>query len=141
ADQVVWASGLRTWQRLVQRGVWVNGCAESLGEDEPTRIETVAGGDLKWLKLTHSNGFVESEMESLATYRLVPKTEELDLRDKRYFFWASGSSFEHALSRNPWLTQMTHFCGPGNTRRALERNGVTPFVFLDHAQWLKEMSQ
>jgi hypothetical protein len=35
---------------------------------------------------------------------------------------------------------MTHFCGPGNTQRIVERNGVQPFVFLDHAQWLDEMS-
>jgi hydroxymethylbilane synthase len=139
ANSVVWVSGLRTWQRLARRGVWVNGCAESLGELEPARLETIAGSNLKWLKLTHANGFVESEMESLATYTLVPKTENLDLQGKTYFFWTSGSSFERALSRNPWLKQMTHFCGPGNTQRTLEKNGVKPFVFLDHAQWLKEM--
>ena len=28
---------------------------------------------------------------------------------------------------------MTHFCGPGNTQRILEKNGVQPHVFLDHA--------
>ena len=36
ADQVVWASGVQTWKRLARRGVWVNGCAESLGEQEPS---------------------------------------------------------------------------------------------------------
>jgi hypothetical protein len=36
---------------------------------------------------------------------------------------------------------MTHFCGPGNTQKALERNGVEPHIFLSHEQWLKEMSE
>ena len=60
---------------------------------------------------------------------------------RKYFFWKSGSSFEHALSLNLWLKQMVHFCGPGNTQRILERNAVKPHVFLDHAQWIEEMSE
>lgn len=139
ADQIVWASGLRTWGRLARRGIWVNGCAESLGEQESPRIETIAGAELNWLKLTHANGFFGSEMPALATYRLVPKKADVDLSDKTYFFWSSGSSFEHAVSQAPWLKEMTHFCGPGNTQRVLERNGVAPVVFLDHSQWLEEM--
>jgi hydroxymethylbilane synthase len=139
--QFVWASGVQTWKRLARRGVWVNGCAESLGEQESPGIEMLAGSALNWLKLTHESGYTEGEMEGVATYRLVPPDEGIDLRGKRYFFWKSGSSFEHALSRNPWLKEMTHFCGPGNTQRILERNGVEAHVFLDHAQWLKEMCQ
>src|SRR5207248_11228473 len=50
---IVWASGIETWKRLARRGVWVNGCAESLGELEEPNIETVTGAELHWLKLTH----------------------------------------------------------------------------------------
>jgi hydroxymethylbilane synthase len=138
--QVVWISGVRSWKRLARRGIWVNGCAESLGEQEPPNIEVLAGGDLTWLKLTHADGYDEGAMPVLATYRLVPKEGRVDLEGKSYLFWQSGSSFERALSLNPWVKSMTHFCGPGNTQRILERNGVQPHVFLDHAQWLKEMS-
>lgn len=141
SKQLVWASGVLTWTRLARRGVWVNGCAESLGEHESPRIETLAGSALNWLKLTHDDGYADSEMESRATYRLVPRKQSLDLDGKRYFFWSSGSSFEYALSKNLWLKEMTHFCGPGNTARILERNGVKPHVFLDHEQWLEEMCQ
>jgi hydroxymethylbilane synthase len=140
ADQLVWASGVQSWKRLARRGVWVNGCAESLGEQESPRIETLAGAAVDWLKLTHESGYTDGEMRALATYRLVPKDDAVDLSGKKYFFWKSGSSFEHALSRNSWLKDMTHFCGPGNTQRILERNGIEPHVFLDHAQWLEEMS-
>src|SRR2546429_260556 len=78
-------------------------------------------------------------MTALATYRLLPKNEAVDVMGKKYFFWKSGSSFEHALSLNGWLKEMTHFCGPGNTQRILTRNGVEPHVFLDHGQWLQEI--
>lgn len=140
-NQIVWASGTKTWQRLAQRGVWVNGCAESLGEHESSNIETLSGGELNWQKLTHADGYADGAMPTLATYRLVPKKRDLNLEGKTHFFWKSGSSFAYALSCNPWLRQMTHSCGPGNTQRILERNGIEPHIFLDHVQWLEEMSQ
>jgi hydroxymethylbilane synthase len=139
--QMFWASGARSWKRLAQRGVWVSGSAESLGEQEPPNIETLVGSPLTWLKLTHESGFNEGTTPTLATYRLAPNNGHVDLEGKTYFFWKSGSSFEHALSLNPWIESMTHFCGPGNTRRILENNGVQPHVFLHHSQWLKEMSE
>jgi hydroxymethylbilane synthase len=141
ADKIVWASGVQTWKRLARRGVWVNGCAESLGEQESPRVDTLAGSDVNWLKLTHESGYTDGDIHSVGTYRLVPKDESIDLSGKKYFFWKSGSSFEHALSGNPWLKEMTHFCGPGNSQRILESNGVEPHVFLDHRQWLDEMCQ
>ena len=139
-ERLVWASGLQTWKKLARRGVWVNGCAESLGERESTRIETLTGGPVSWLKLTHESGYTDGVMPVLATYRLVPTDQAVDLSGKKYFFWKSGSSFEYALSKNPWLADMSHFCGPGNTQEILARHGIEPQVFLDHAQWLKAMS-
>ena len=137
---IIWASGVQTWKHLADRGVWVIGCAESLGEQEMPRLDALVGGQLKWLKLTHDRGYTDGAMPVLATYTLSPESENFNLSGKRYFFWKSGSSFEHALSLNPWLKEMTHFCGPGNTQRILEKNGVKPHVFLDHGQWLKEMA-
>jgi hydroxymethylbilane synthase len=118
----------------------VNGCAESLGERERPRIETLAGGPVDWLKLTHADGYTDGEMEVLATYKLTPKNQSIDLRGKKYFFWKSGSAFEYALRRHPWLKEKTHFCGPGNTQKILARHGIEPNIFLDHRQWLEEMS-
>lgn len=163
-SQLVWASGLKTWERLAQRGVWVNGCAEGLGEHENPRIETVAGTEVQWTKLTHADapgsagilpasgsagsagilpasGSFENGMQTLPTYRLVPKDGGPNIEGRHYFFWTSGSSFERALSLNPWMKSMTHFCGAGNTQRALQRHGIEPHVFLDHEQWLEEMCQ
>lgn len=140
SEQIMWASGLTTWRRLARRGIWVNGCAESLGEQEDPNLETILGSKPSWFKLTHANGFVNDGMRILSAYRLIPKRENPDLRDKTYFFWTSGSGFERALELNPWLTQKSHFCGPGHTQHILARNGVQPIIFLDHAQWLQEMA-
>jgi hydroxymethylbilane synthase len=140
-SQIIWASGLQTWRRLAQRGVWVNGSAEGLGEQERPGIETLAGGELNWLKLTHQQNFNGNGRDSVATYRLVTKDLNPNLEGKTHFFWNSGSSFERALALNPWIKTMTHYCGPGNTRQILETNGVQPFIVLDHAHWLKEIGQ
>jgi len=141
SSQLAWTSGLRTWERLARRGVWVNGSAEGLGENESPRIETLVGEDVVWTKLTHADAPNENGMQQLPTYGLVPKDSSPGLEGKQYFFWTSGSSFERALSLNPWLKPMTHFCGPGNTQRALQRHGIEPHIFLDHEQWLREICQ
>lgn len=138
--QLVWASGGKTWERLAARGIWVNGCAEALGEQESPNIETLAGGNVDWVKLTHAGAPPENGMKAVPTYRLIGKDDNPSLDGKTHFFWSSGSSFERALALNPWIKPMTHFCGPGNTQRSLERNGVKAHVFLDHAHWLKEMN-
>jgi hydroxymethylbilane synthase len=143
-EQLVWASGLRTWERLAGRGIWVNGCAEGLGEQELSRIETLVGADLTWAKLTHDGAPAENGIAAresvVPTYRLVAKDGSPGLDDKKYFFWTSGSSFARALALNPSIKSQVHFSGPGNTQSALEKNGVKPHIFLDHEQWLKEMS-
>ena len=122
--------------------VWVNGCAEGLGEHEATRLETLHGEPLEWLKLTHAASATASGMNVLPTYRLTPRAAELHeepLTQAAYFFWSSGSAFQHALALHPELLARTHFCGPGATQRALEAVGITPHICLDHEQWLAEM--
>lgn len=140
ATQVIWVSGLKTWERLAKRGVWVNGTAEGLGEREDPRIDTLAGEAVRWTKLSHANARSENGMETLATYRLTPNGSGPSLEGKQYFFWTSGSSFERALQLHPWMKSMTHFCGPGNTQRTLQSHGIEPHIFLDHEQWLEAMS-
>ena len=138
-SQIVWTAGSKTWLKLVSRGIWVNGSTDGLGEQEDPRIETLTGGSVNWTKITHADAPSENGARALATYRLVPKADAPNIEGKKYFFWSSGSAFERALSLNWWLKSMTHFCGPGNTQKTLERNGVEPHIFLSHEQWLREM--
>ena len=33
SNNVIWTSGLRTWKNLAEKGIWVNGTSDGLGED------------------------------------------------------------------------------------------------------------
>jgi hydroxymethylbilane synthase len=142
--QLVWASGWQTWRKLAARGVWVHGSAESLGEQEAPQVETLHGAPVRWLKLTHDLSTTPSGMEMLATYHLQARADEPVLRpgftEAAYYFWTSSSAFQRALMLHPGLREGTHFCGPGTTQHALQAAGVTPHIFLDHDQWLAELS-
>ncbi|HRO67879.1 MAG TPA: hydroxymethylbilane synthase, partial [Pseudobdellovibrionaceae bacterium] len=50
---VVWTAGLGTWKKLAERGVWVNGSTESLGEREDLRLDRLSPG-LHWAIATHN---------------------------------------------------------------------------------------
>ncbi len=142
-EQLVWASGWRTWQRQAQRGVWVNGCTDGLGESEAPMIEVLAGKQLTWCKLTHADAedlLVVHSMPTVATYRLIPRATSPDLNGRAAFFWTSGSNFLRALNLNPWLKDKPHACGPGHTQSVLERAGLHPHIFLSRAAWLREMA-
>ena len=54
-EQLVWAAGGTTWRRLAARGVWVNGCADGLGDDEDPGVSAMAGRVPRWRRLTHAD--------------------------------------------------------------------------------------
>lgn len=139
--KVVWASGWQTWRRLARSGVWVNGCAESLGEQESPHLDALAGEELHWIKLSHEEGYGERGLPVVPTYRLRPHDHPPDLTGKRYFYWTSGSGFHRALTLSPGIREAEHFCGPGNTERIIRAAGIEPHVFLDHGSWLAEIGE
>ncbi|NUN07121.1 MAG: hydroxymethylbilane synthase [Bdellovibrio sp.] len=139
----IWAAGLKTWQSLAQKGIWVHGCAESLGEDEDPRIEVLAGRPLKWAKLSHDEGFVSSTMPLIATYSLKISMAMSTLQNKDSFFWNSGSQFLCAVTNAPEILNKHHACGPGNTAKVIrayleKKNVFDPAKFrlvLDQENW------
>ena len=76
---LVWVSGQQTWKDLAQRGIWVNGSNESLGEREKKSIELLSQNSPRWIKWTHSQAPESPTMKKVATYSLIPK--ELDFSD------------------------------------------------------------
>ncbi len=143
-EQIVWAGGWKTWQHLAQRGVWVNGCTDGLGESEAPLLESLAGKSLNWCKLTHADAcdlLTETSMPIVATYRLVSREVAPDLTGRDMFFWTSGSIFLRALALAPWLKGKIHACGPGHTQSVLGCAGIQPHIFLSRAAWLNEMAE
>lgn len=117
-DNIIWVSGLKTWQKLAQRGYWVNGSSESLGESEDKKLEALCPS-LQWGKWSHDQVQSSGQSELIATYQLVPG-EEPAIEGKRNFYWMSGSSFRQAALNHPEILDATHYCGPGNTFVAIE---------------------
>ncbi|WP_374075651.1 hydroxymethylbilane synthase [Bdellovibrio bacteriovorus] len=144
----VWTAGLKTWKNLAQKGIWVHGCAESLGEQEDARLDILAGAPLHWAKLSHEEGY-ESNVESLpliATYSLKSTGNLGSFAGKESFFWSSGSQFLQAMQEAPEILTKHHACGPGNTYKVIraymeKKNAFDPSrlrIFLDQDDWRQQ---
>ena len=132
-SRLVWAAGLRTWERLASRGVWVNGCADGLGDSEVTGVDALAGRPVTWRRLTHADS---GDPDALATYEI--EADAPDLSGRTHFFWTSGSAFTRALARQPAIRSGWHASGPGRTARAIRENlgaDTRLSLWLDYEQW------
>lgn len=131
---LIWTAGLGTWRRLAHRGIWVNGCADGLGDDEEPDVDALAGRAIKWRRLTHDQS---GDPDAVATYSV---TQELpsDLAGRSHFFWTSGSAFRRALTAHPGIRDGWHASGPGRTARTIravlgESNRLS--IWLEYERW------
>jgi hydroxymethylbilane synthase len=137
SEAIIWTSGMNSWRKLAEKGVWVNGCAENLGDESP-QLEALVP-EIKWVKLTHSQADGDG---TVVTYALVPKSQDKSpcLKDKTHFYWMSGSSFKRAYELFPEeLARGFHGCGPGLTFQQLsqEKRIRPPQIFLNLEAFLK----
>jgi hydroxymethylbilane synthase len=137
-DQLVWASGLRTWRKLAARRIWVHGSADGLGDEEAPEIDRLAGRVVEWRHVTHARS---GRPEATVTYD-VRYDFPSDLGRRTHFFWTSGSAFLDALARYPAIRDGWHASGPGRTRRTItDALGGTDraSIWLDHDTWLSSI--
>ena len=135
---VVWAAGSTTWRRLAARGVWVHGCADGLGDDEPPQVDVLAGRALHWVCLTHDRS---DRDDALATYHVDPVLPD-DLPARSHFYWTSGDAFLRAVERWPSIRDGWHGSGPGRTRQTIVATvGATARtgVWLDRESWERDV--
>ena len=135
---IVWAAGTTTWRRLAARGLWVNGCADGLGDDEAPQVEVLAGRQLQWVHLTHDRS---DRGDALATYHVDPVLPD-DLPARSHFYWTSGDAFLRAVERWPSIREGWHASGPGRTRQTIiDTFGTTgrTGVWLDRDSWERDV--
>ncbi|MCJ8276266.1 MAG: hydroxymethylbilane synthase, partial [Bdellovibrionales bacterium] len=134
----LWVSGTKTWEKLAQRGYWVHGTFESLGEQEGMSLEQLSPG-IKWAKWSHKSAPLGNWDTQVATYELIAKKEKPDIKDQKNFYWMSASSFSEAQKHHPDIVNAQHYCGPGNTYRRLteilKNFNNKPSIVLDFEQW------
>lgn len=135
-ESVVWVPGNRTWRQLAERGVWVNGSTDGLGEQEPAMTEILAG-PLEKIKLSHDGAPTDDDTQLIATYKIVDG-DVPDIQSKTDFFWPSFSTYQQVAKKYPDVKTKRHYCGPGNTY-ALLRKELGPDakieICLSYQEW------
>jgi hydroxymethylbilane synthase len=127
----LWVSGAETWFALASRGVWVEGCAESLGFAalRGTLSEPLLhlAPLTQWLALTNeeaADGW--HDVPVLATYRHAPAEAPAagaGPHAATHAWWHSSAQFERFRAQLP--PGCRHACGPGKTAEHLRDAGVT----------------
>ncbi len=118
-NNIIWTSGIRTWEKLSKRGIWVNGTSDGMGEDFKTKISQLA--NYPWVKLTHNLAPITSIKKQIYSYELIRKPIKQDFKDKKYFYWMSSSAFKYVIEKNPSIIEGFHSCGPGNTYNEIKK--------------------
>ncbi len=142
SDNVIWSSGLKTWKQLVSKGIWVNGSSDGLGEDFENDISALT--NFPWVKLTHKDAPISNIFDKIATYQLKKLDFEIDIKEKKHFYWMSSSAFKYALEKYPELRERYHYCGPGNTYNeilSILGNDKNLFVELSYDSWKKKIKK
>ena len=119
STNIVWTSGIKTWKSLAERGIWVNGTADGMGENIDPDINNLTSN--LWIKLTHKSAPRTKIQNVIHTYTLIDLPINEDIEDKKFFYWMSSSAFNYVLKQYPKIINGYHACGPGNTYEALKK--------------------
>jgi hydroxymethylbilane synthase len=143
----VWAAGTNTWQKLAQKGVWVNGCAEGLGESEDPRIEQLIGkANSQQVTLTHtqaSNAGTYDLQIQLADDEIAKLKSDVLAKGEYFFYWKSATQFQAVFAaldshnRQAFLN-CAHACGAGKTWQTLKDtlgSDKNLYIYLNEESW------
>lgn len=141
----LWVPGLASWRALAQRGLWVEGSAESLGFAwlAPLLSEPWLGLPRaeEWLVLTHEQALAGWPAGSaVATYAHAAEADgdralgDGPPADTTHVYWASSAQFDLWAARLG--AHVMHACGPGKTYEHIRRAGVHNLWQFPHVrQW------
>lgn len=147
----IWVSGTESWFALAARGVWVEGCAESLGFAALRAALAEALLDLppprEWLALTSAEAVQGwGEVPAMATYRHAPTgaltSREGDLpspASATHIWWHSSVQFDQW--RHAVHSDCAQACGPGKTAEHLRHAGVADLLVFPSVRHWREWLQ
>ena len=142
STNIVWTSGIKTWKSLTDRGIWVNGTADGMGEDFDTNISNLTSNP--WIKLTHELAPKTKIKNVIHSYNLKELPIDENIVNKKFFYWMSSTAFSYVLKTNPKIINGYHACGPGNTYKVLKKLINDPKrleVVLSYNIWKKKLIQ
>lgn len=138
-SNIIWTSGIKTWLSLSNRGFWVNGTSDSLGEMESPPENILK--NIKWYKISHDASPI-SDKETISTYKLIKKDIPEGIKNISHFYWMSFSSFKYALEKYPEIADRKHACGLGKTFEEISE--IIPgkvYPYLKYQDWLEKINQ
>lgn len=132
----MWTAGTRSWFELAQKGVWVTGCADSMGVDQEKLIPDFLKPTSQ-LYLTHDRSTrTDSILKTYRTEWTEPSTEGIEVvQSAKIFFWTSPDQYKQWM---PYLNNNVsaqHCCGNGRTAHFLKNEGLDPLVFPSRNAW------
>lgn len=138
----LFVTGTRSWFRLAEKGLWVEGCSEGFGVEG--LLSQLAGGLFRARRedcayLTHDGAPATDGVTTVATYGLKASVPGQDLQAllsrSRFFYWTSFSQYEALKDWLPRDASVHHACGPGKTGVLLRSHGMEPVVFPNQEEW------
>ncbi|MFZ3231529.1 MAG: hydroxymethylbilane synthase [Pseudobdellovibrio sp.] len=130
----IWTSGVSTWKKMAEIGVWVYGTFDSFGDQQNPQTEAF-WGRIVWKTLTHArHPFLDSK-KHIATYEI--SFNDFGIDKQKFFYWRSSSQFLEALSQFPEILEAYHACGPGSTLLTLRDHIPSDkvYIYLNEQNW------
>lgn len=143
----LWAAGTKTMKDLAALGHWVNGSADSMGDEE---VETLRASkaaslmvDTKAQLIVLSNDEAKSTLttaEVVACYkREINKnlSEEFkaEILKTEVFYWTSYFQYQAYLYYFPEIKNRMHACGIGKTFDLFRANNIDVFPMADSSEF------
>lgn len=131
--QSLWAAGTKTMRELASMGLWVNGCGDSLGEEEIKSLRESKAlalmTDTKAAMSVLSNDEATSTLgQVIPTYTRVieqhtDKAFEERINTTDVFYWTSFFQYKAYVKKFPQIINRVHVCGLGKTyQQFIEHN-------------------
>lgn len=125
APKSLWAAGTKTMRELNSRGFWVNGCADSLGDEEIAKLRKSKALSLmvnteEPLYVLTNDEATSSLGKAVPTYtRVVVENNDKSFEERisatDVFYWTSFFQYKTYIERFPQIKNRIHTCGLGKT--------------------------
>lgn len=142
----IWTSGVNSWFRLAEKGLWVEGCADGFGFDDLIKSLLIdpalrLPACKNWDILTHEEaGETWEEGHVVPTYRLkenlTPETLAA-LKEADHVFWSSFTQFK--LLHHYAKPNAVHMCGPGKTAKLIKDYGIDDLIIAPNFEELEKL--
>jgi len=141
SDDVIFTSGLRSWKKFFEKGIWINGSLDNLGAEnfEPN----VLSESFESIWLTRSGIQAPEGFKAVHTYDLEVSIDESTFEGKDCFIWMSGELMKECIEKYPQLKAKHHFLGMGRSINVLSTglaDGVEVWPFYTVEQVLEDIS-